>query len=102
MNGPIREAHYLDLRQSMRNGGGPACLRLRVVLTDSELAAIDRRAILDEARVAALEQVVKRHYRDRLGIADLADPALLDESRAALDEISQVLGLGALHDFQSV
>ena len=101
-NGAIREAHYLDLRQSMRNGGGPACLRLRVVLTDSELAAINGRSILDEARVAALEQVVKRRYRDRLGMADLADPALLDESRTALDEISQVLGLGAVHDFQRV
>ncbi len=86
----------------MRNGGGPACLRLRVVLNDSELAAINGRAILDEARVAALEQVVKRSYRDRLGMADLADPALLDESRTALDEISQVLGLGAVHDFQRV
>lgn len=101
-NGPVREAHYLDLRQSMRNGGGPACLRLRVVLTGDELAALGGRALLDEARLAALEEIVRRHYRDRLAIADLADPALLDESRTALDEIGQVLGLGAVHDFQRV
>ncbi len=99
-NGPIRAAHYLDLRQSMRNGGGPACLRLRVVLTPAELAAIGGRCIVDEAKIAALETVVGRHYRDRLAPADLADPALLDESRAALDEIGQVLNLGAVHDFQ--
>lgn len=99
-NGPIREAHYLDLRQSMRNGGGPACLRLRVVLTEGELAAIGGRCLVDEARIDALEGIVVRRYRDRLAPADLADPTLLDESRAALDEIGEVLGLGAVHDFQ--
>lgn len=101
-NGPIREAHYLDLRQSMRNGGGPACLRLRVVLTPGELAAIGGRCLVDEARIDALEAIVSRRYRDRLAPADLADPALLDECRAALDEIGQVLNLGAVHDFQRV
>lgn len=99
-NGPIREAHYLDLRQSMRNGGGPACLRLRVVLTPEELGALGAGVILDEAKIVRLEEVVKRHYRDRLSAADLGDPQLLDESRAALDAFSQILGLGAVHDFQ--
>ncbi len=101
-NGPIREAHYFDLRQSMRNGGGPACLRLRVVLTDEELSALSGQAILDDARVSALENIVKQRYRDRLAVTDLADPALLDEGRTALDEIGQVLGLGSVHDFQRV
>jgi succinylarginine dihydrolase len=99
-NGPIREAHYLDLRQSMRNGGGPACLRLRVVLTEAEIAALGAGVILDEAKVDALEDVVRRNYRDRVELKDLVDPALLRESRTALDEIGQVLGLGAVHDFQ--
>lgn len=99
-NGPIREAHYFDLRQSMRNGGGPACLRLRVVLTPDELAALGGRGLLDIARIEALEGVVRKYYRDRLAPDDLADPALIDESRSALDEIGQVLGLGPVHDFQ--
>jgi succinylarginine dihydrolase len=99
-NGPIRQAHYLDLRQSMRNGGGPACLRLRVVLTEAELAALGAGVILDEAKVAALEEIVKRRYRDRLALGDLADAALLDESRTALNEIGQLLRLGPVHDFQ--
>ncbi len=99
-NGPVREAHYLDLRQSMRNGGGPACLRLRVVLTPDELAATGGRCLVDEAKIDALEAIVGRRYRDRLAPADLADPALLDECRLALDEIGQVLSLGAVHDFQ--
>lgn len=99
-NGPVREAHYLDLRQSMRNGGGPACLRLRVVLNDAELASLAGRGLVDEAKIDALEGVVRRNYRDRLEMKDLADPALLRESRTVLDEIGQVLGLGAVHDFQ--
>ncbi len=98
----LREVHYFDLRQSMRNGGGPACLRLRVVLTDAELAAIGNRGLVDETRIDALEAIVRRHYRDRLAPADLADPALLDESRAALDAIGQVLNLGPVHDFQRI
>jgi succinylarginine dihydrolase len=99
-NGPIREAHYLDLRQSMRNGGGPACLRLRVVLTDAELAALGAGAILNEAKLASLEAVIRKLYRDRLSLADLGDPALLEEGRAALDAFSQILNLGSVHDFQ--
>ena len=101
-NGPIREAHYFDLRQSMRNGGGPACLRLRVVLTPEELAALGASVILDEAKIDALEAVVRRTYRDRLAPADLADPALVGECRTALDEIGQVLKLGSVHDFQRI
>jgi succinylarginine dihydrolase len=101
-NGPIRKAHYFDLRQSMRNGGGPACLRLRVVLTDAELGALGAAAIVDEAKIAALENIVRKHYRDRLAAVDLSDPHLLDESRVALDEIGQVLKLGPVHDFQRV
>jgi succinylarginine dihydrolase len=99
-NGPIREASYLDLRQSMRNGGGPACLRLRIVLTDDEIKALGADVILDEARIAALEDIVRRRYRDRLEIGDLADPSLLNESRAALQEIGEALKLGPVHDFQ--
>jgi succinylarginine dihydrolase len=99
-NGPIREAHYLDLRQSMRNGGGPACLRLRVVLTEDEIAALGAGVILDETRVSALEEIVKQRYRDRLAVEDLADPSLLDEGRTALEEIGKVLELGPVHGFQ--
>lgn len=99
-NGPIRAAHYFDLRQSMRNGGGPACLRLRVVLTQQELRALSADVILNEDKIDALELIVQKHYRDRLAPADLADPALYEESCAALDAIGQVLKLGSVHDFQ--
>ena len=98
--GSVAEVLTFDLRQSMRNGGGPACLRLRVALTDAERAAVNPRVLVDDALGAALERWVARHYRDRLLPADLADPALLDESRRALDELSTLLALGNVYDFQ--
>ncbi|MBI2513633.1 MAG: N-succinylarginine dihydrolase [Opitutae bacterium] len=97
---PLREAHYFDLRQSMRNGGGPACLRLRVVLTDEELAAIAPGVRFTPELHEHLVAWVKQHYRERLALRDLADPALLEESRRALDELTQLLGLGNLYPFQ--
>lgn len=100
-SGPIREVLAFDLRQSMQNGGGPACLRLRVTLTAEERAAIGARIWLDDALWTALNAWVERHYRDRLAPADLADPALLDESRSALDELSQLLGLASIYPFQA-
>jgi len=99
--GPIREVLMFDLKQSMRNGGGPACLRLRVTLTPSERAAVHANVFLTDALAGALDGWIRRHYRDRLAPADLADPALLDESRRALDELTQVLRLPAVYPFQS-
>jgi succinylarginine dihydrolase len=84
----------------MRNGGGPACLRLRVTLTPEERSSIGARIWLDAVLHAELVSWVTRHYRDRLAPADLADPALLDECRLALDELSQLLQLGSVYPFQ--
>ncbi|SMG03143.1 N-succinylarginine dihydrolase [Burkholderia singularis] len=99
-NGPIRDVLVFDLRESMKNGGGPACLRLRVVLTDAERDAVKSNVWIDDALFTSLDGWIDRHYRDRLSPSDLADPALLDESRTALDELTQILGLGSLYDFQ--
>ncbi|MEO8508577.1 MAG: N-succinylarginine dihydrolase, partial [Betaproteobacteria bacterium] len=98
--GPIREVATFDLRQSMRNGGGPACLRLRVGLTADERAAIGANVFVDETLANALDAWIRTHYRDRLAPADLSDHALLDESRRALDELSQLLRLGSVYPFQ--
>jgi succinylarginine dihydrolase len=97
---PVRAVHYVDVNGSMSNGGGPACLRLRVVLTESERAAISARVFLDDALHADLAHWIERHYRDRLTGSDLADPDLLVEVRTALDELTTLLGLGATYDFQ--
>ena len=95
-NGPIGRVEYVDVRQSMRNGGGPACLRLRVVMTDAELAACHAGAILTEDRIDALQAVVRSAYRDSLSPGDLADPAFADECRVAREALLDVLELEEL------
>ncbi|BBP84570.1 N-succinylarginine dihydrolase [Pseudomonas sp. Pc102] len=99
-DGPIREVKVFDLKQSMQNGGGPACLRLRVALKDNELAAVNQGVILTPSLYDTLTAWVEKHYRDRLSETDLADPQLLTECRTALDELTQILKLGAVYPFQ--
>jgi succinylarginine dihydrolase len=99
-SGAVAAVHHLDVRDSMNNGGGPACLRQRIVLTDAERAAIGARVFLDDALAAELADWVTRRYRDRLTAADLADPALARESLEALDELTGILRLGSVYDFQ--
>jgi succinylarginine dihydrolase len=93
-NGPIGRVEYVDVRQSMRNGGGPACLRLRVVLTEDELAATNPAMRMTGALHARLSDWARRWYRETLTAKDLSDPALLVETRGALDELTQILALG--------
>ncbi|MFP5304765.1 MAG: N-succinylarginine dihydrolase, partial [Gammaproteobacteria bacterium] len=97
---PIDGVHVFDLRQSMNNGGGPACLRLRVVLTAPERAAVNPGAWLTAKRHGELLAWVDKHYRDRLRFDDLADPQLLEESRTALDRLTRLLKLGSVYEFQ--
>lgn len=81
--GFIDRAVFLDLGESMANGGGPACLRLRLPLKAQTVAHLAPGMLLDAARISALESWVDRHYRDTLTRADLADPQLLDEWQRA-------------------
>jgi succinylarginine dihydrolase len=97
---PITTVHYLDLKQSMQNGGGPACLRLRMPLTAQELQAVHQGIFVDDALLDSLDDWVRRHYRDQLHVNDLADPQLINECFAALDELSNLLQLGAIYPFQ--
>jgi succinylarginine dihydrolase len=98
--GAIAELHFLDVNQSMNNGGGPACLRQRIVLAEDEVRAVAADVFFSDALAAALADWIGRHYRDRLVPADLADPALAREGMAALDELTRVLKLGPVYDFQ--
>jgi succinylarginine dihydrolase len=97
-SGPIDELIEFDLRQSMRNGGGPACLRLRVALTDDEAAAMHQGVIMTEELYAKLVPWVERHYRDHVEPKDLADPQLAIECAAALEELERLLGLPGLYN----
>ncbi|MFI8415718.1 N-succinylarginine dihydrolase [Serratia sp. NPDC078593] len=98
--GPIDEIKVFDLRESMRNGGGPACLRLRVALNEAELRAVNPRVMMNDTLFTTLNAWVDGYYRDRLTAEDLADPQLLRESREALDSLTSILGLGSIYPFQ--
>lgn len=96
----VRAVHYLDVRESMKNGGGPACLRLRVVLNQDELGAMGARVLLNDTLHQALVDWIHRSYREDLAASDLQDPSLIDETRRALDELTQILHLGSVYPFQ--
>ena len=101
-NTPIKQVYYHDVKESMRNGGGPACLRLRVAMTDKEYAAVNQSTLINDRQFERLNAWVDKHYRDTLHVDDLSDPQLLIESRTALDELTQLLNLGSVYPFQQV
>jgi len=83
-NGPIRRIETVDVRESMANGGGPACLRLRVV---ADPARIDPRFLVDEAALDRVAAIVTRFWPEEIGGEDLRRPALwaqIEAARAAL------------------
>jgi len=94
-NGPVGKVNFVDVRQSMRNGGGPACLRLRVVLAPEELSAVNPACLLTDATHAKLCGWANKHYRESIHVEDLSDPALMHESRQALDALTGLLDLGS-------
>ncbi|SHE46264.1 succinylarginine dihydrolase [Vibrio gazogenes DSM 21264] len=99
-DGPIDAVQVFNLRESMRNGGGPACLRLRVVLNEAEIQATNPHVLMNDDVYRTLTNWVERHYRDRLSEHDLADPQLLLENQTALDELTRILHLGSIYPFQ--
>ncbi len=88
-NGPIRAVHYVEVRESMRNGGGPACLRLRVV---ADPATIDPRFLLDAAKADRLEALITRHWPDSIGPGHLGNPELWEQAWAARRALLAELG----------
>lgn len=97
---PISKVKYLTLKQSMQNGGGPACLRLRIPMNKKELAGMHQGVLVHEPLLDALDAWVIKNYRTQLSLEDLADPQLMNESLSALDELSQLLQLGSVYPFQ--
>ena len=92
-NGPIRKLFPVDVRQSMANGGGPACLRLRVV---ADPATIDPRFMADTAKLDAIAEVIARHWPETIAPGDLASFALVADVRRARTALLDALGLGEL------
>jgi len=97
---PIDAVLLMDVRESMRNGGGPACLRLRVPLSRTESHLLHPGFQWTPERDAWLRAWVERWYPESLTPADLADPSLLRATRDALDALTSWIGAGPLYDFQ--
>lgn len=92
-NGPIRQLVPVNVRQSMANGGGPACLRLRVV---ADTATVDPRFLATPERLEQAEQVISAHWPEQIAPSDLADPAFADTVRAARRALLDALDLSVL------
>ena len=88
-DGPIRAVHYVEVRESMRNGGGPACLRLRVV---ADPATVDPRFLFDAAKADRLETLIAAHWPDAIGPGDLGNPDLWGQAWAARAALLAALG----------
>ncbi len=92
-NGPIRRVEVVDVRQSMANGGGPACLRLRVV---ADPATIDPRFLVDEAKLDRIADVIRRTWPEQIAHDELQSPALIAEIESARAALLNALGLAEL------
>ncbi|MBZ6377336.1 succinylarginine dihydrolase [Pacificimonas flava] len=91
-NGPIHGASFLDVRESMRNGGGPACLRLRVAAGAEARAAIDTRFLLDDEKADTLERLIEEYWPDSVSPGDLAAPDFWEACWAARRALLAQLG----------
>ena len=92
-NGPIRRVEFVDVRQSMANGGGPACLRLRV---PCDRLRVDPRYLVDEAKLDLLASVVQRHWPEQIDIGELAEASLIEQVVTARTAIIRALNLDEL------
>ncbi len=92
-NGPIRKVIPVDVRQSMANGGGPACLRLRVV---ADPATVDPRFLLDEAKADRMAHTIGQHWPQQIETADLGKETLAADVIAARLALLEMLDLGVL------
>jgi succinylarginine dihydrolase len=92
-NGAIRDVKVVDVRQSMANGGGPACLRLRVVC---DPATVDPRFLVDEAKLDRLAGVIARTWPEEIAVEALGDPALIRDVERAREALLDECGLAEL------
>lgn len=94
-NGPIRRLAVVDVRQSMANGGGPACLRLRVV---ADPVTIDPRFLVDGTRLDAIAAVIETYWPETIAQEQIGDPALIARIETAREKLLEMLRIVELID----
>lgn len=98
----IKKIKFIDVKQSMRNGGGPACLRLRMIFNENEISSVNKNFLLDDNKIDLLTNLIENKYRDRLQPDDLLDPNLADESLEILDALTKIFKTGSIYNFQKI
>ena len=94
-NGPIRAVEVVDVRESMANGGGPACLRLRVV---ADPATVDPRFIVNDEKLDRIAEVIRCHWPETIDSAAIGDTALVNQIERAREALLECLDLVGLID----
>jgi succinylarginine dihydrolase len=89
-NGPIRRLVPVDVRESMANGGGPACLRLRVV---ADPATVDPRFLADEAKLDMITALISAHWPEAISPSDLEKRTLIADIGRARQALVGALGI---------
>ena len=93
-NGAIRRVNFVDVRQSMANGGGPACLRLRVACDPAD---VDPRFLVDDAKLDRLAEVVGQYWPEEISSDEIQQASLIADVERARAELIDALELSELH-----
>ena len=80
----LEKVQYVRLHESMANGGGPACLRLRISLNREQLAALPPRIFLDAEQYHRVHDWIVKWYPEQLALPDLADATLVEHLQQAV------------------
>ena len=94
-NGPIRQLEVVDVRESMANGGGPACLRLRVVANPG---TVDPRFLVDHAKLDRIAAIVEQYWPDHIAPDAIGEPDLIAAIETAHRRLFEGLDLVGLID----
>jgi succinylarginine dihydrolase len=100
-SGPIQKVEFFNLKESMKNGGGPACLRFRLILNETELNSLPKEVFINESSYKELENIIKKRYRDKVSLKDLQDPIFALECMETLKDIALITGFKDLYNFST-
>jgi succinylarginine dihydrolase len=90
---PLTEVIYFDLNESMQNGGGPACLRLRIVMNEAQLKDINQSLMFNDALYKKLKQLIEENYPDELKLEDLTKPEIVEKISICFDKYEEIFNI---------
>ena len=82
----------------MKNGGGPACLRLRVILSEEELKGANSKIFYSEELHNNLKNIINKYYPKSLTMTDLLNQEMLDNLNECYEAFNEILKVPSLLD----